>query len=75
MGITEGTTEHAACRDCGAGRPHCHGTLIRHGAHAAHCTEPECSHPEVLLHSLVVDCEAIGCPCGAEENRDDRLAI
>lgn len=52
------------CRECLAGRPHCHGTLIHHAGQSPQCTEPGCSHPEILLHSLTVDCEAIGCECG-----------
>ena len=52
------------CRECLAGRPHCHGTLIHHPGQSPRCTEPGCSHPEVLLHSLTVDCAAIGCDCG-----------
>ena len=52
------------CRECLAGRPHCHGTLIHHHGQKTQCTDPECNHPEVLLHSLAVDCEAVGCPCG-----------
>lgn len=67
---TEARTQ-APCRECLAGRPHCHGTLIRHGGPAARCTEtectePDCFHPEVLLHSLTIDCEAVGCDCGVE---------
>ena len=52
------------CRECVAGSPHCHGTLIHHPGLAPDCTEPGCDHPEILLHSLTVDCDAIGCPCG-----------
>lgn len=67
----------ADCRRCGsddeAGRPHCHGTLIRHSMQRWQCTEPDCTDPEVLLHPLTVDCEAIGCECG--EPRDRRLAV
>ena len=51
------------CRDCLSGRAHCHGTLIRHST-SWQCTDPDCSHPELLLHALRIDCEAIGCPCG-----------
>jgi hypothetical protein len=51
------------CRECRAGLPHCHGTLIHHSCQPTQCTEPGCSHPEVLLHSLAVDCQAIGCEC------------
>jgi hypothetical protein len=61
------------CRECLAGRPHCHGTLIQHWGHGTHCTEPGCSHPEILLHALSIDCEAIGCECG--QRGAHRLAI
>jgi hypothetical protein len=61
------------CRECVAGRPHCHGTLIHHWGQPAQCTDPDCTHPEVLLHSLTVDCEAIGCACG--EHGAHRLAM
>lgn len=54
------------CRECLAGRPHCHGTLIHHWGQPPQCTEPDCDHPEVLLHSLSIDCRAVGCPCGQE---------
>lgn len=52
-----------ACRECAAGTPHCHGTLIRHATQQLQCTEPGCAHPEVLLHSLTVDCNALGFQC------------
>lgn len=65
------------CRECLAGRPHCHGTLIHHGGHhwgqQSQCTDPECTHPEVLLHSLSVDCDVIGCDCG--ERAGHQLAV
>lgn len=51
------------CRDCMAERLHCHGTLIEHWGQRPDCTEPDCSSPEVLLHALTIDCEAIGCGC------------
>lgn len=51
------------CRECLAGREHCHGTLIRHSDHDWDCTESGCEHPEILVHSLVLDCEAVGCDC------------
>ncbi len=54
------------CRECLAGRPHCHGTLIRHHGQYWQCTDPGCTNPEILLHSLVVDCEALGCRCADE---------
>ena len=37
------------------------------------CTDPDCAHPEVLMHSLSIDCEAIGCDCG--ERGSHRLAV
>ncbi|MEI7913316.1 MAG: hypothetical protein WCH82_01075 [Mycobacteriaceae bacterium] len=52
-----------ACRHCAAGLPHCHGTLIHHPTGQRQCTEPDCAHPEVVLHSLTVDCDALGCQC------------
>lgn len=59
------------CRECRAGRPHCHGTLIHHGGRhwgrPVQCTEPECTHPEILLHSLSIDCASIGCDCGQQQ--------
>lgn len=61
------------CRDCLAGRPHCHGTLIRHSTQDRQCTEPGCVHPEVLTHSLTIDCESLGCDCGEQDGR--RLAV
>lgn len=61
------------CRECVAGRPHCHGTLIRHSTQHGQCTDPECSHPELLLHSLTIDCDAVGCDC--HEDSRDRFAV
>lgn len=51
------------CRECRAGRPHCHGTLVRHPGRYFECTDPDCGHPEVLLHTLSIDCQALGCEC------------
>lgn len=53
----------ADCRDCLAGRPHCHGTLLRHPGRYWQCTEPDCDHPDTLLHSLSIECDAVGCEC------------
>ena len=77
-----------ACRECAAGTPHCHGTLIRHSTAHLQCTEPHCAHPEVLLHSLTVDCDALGFQCAGcrcvewdgghfsgHESGDERAAI
>ena len=61
------------CRDCRAGRAHCHGTLICHTTQHWQCTDPDCTHPELLLHSLVLDCDALGCPCG--EHDDQSMAV
>lgn len=65
------------CRECRAGWPHCHGTLIQHWGQPAHCTEDGCSHPEVLLHSLTVDCDVVGCDCGEHVGGQDsrQLAV
>ncbi|MGB9227276.1 hypothetical protein [Mycobacterium sp.] len=53
----------AACRDCRAGLEHCHGTVIRHALSRPDCTEPDCDGPELVPHSFVVDCDAVGCAC------------
>lgn len=64
------------CRDCRAGRVHCHGTLIRHHAGRPQCTEPGCEHAELFLHVLTIDCDAIGCDCSdADLSRSHREAI
>jgi len=54
------------CRDCRDGWEHCHGTLIVHGHLRAECTDDECPAPVRLMHQFVVDCEAVGCVCGAD---------
>lgn len=68
-------TMDAECRECRAGRPHCHGTLIRHHGRSTgvDCTEPGCDHPEVLLHTFTIDCEALGCDCA--EPSEQRWAV
>jgi hypothetical protein len=53
----------ADCRDCREGLDHCHGAIIRHSLRRAECTEPGCVSPELLPHTFVVDCDAIGCGC------------
>lgn len=63
------TPADPGCRECRLGRPHCHGTLIRHSDRHANCTDDACAHPEVLLHTLTIDCEAVGCRCGEPEAR------
>lgn len=57
----------AECRFCATGRPHCHGTLIRHATAHWQCTEPGCGLPDALVHTLRIDCEAVGCDCGDAE--------
>jgi hypothetical protein len=54
------------CHDCRAGLDHCHGTMIHHSLHRSECTEPDCATPELVMHSFVVDCEAVGCRCWDE---------
>lgn len=51
------------CRECASGWPHCHGTLICHPGGFWQCTELHCADPEVVLHSLRIDCEVLGCDC------------
>ncbi|MCV7258905.1 hypothetical protein [Mycobacterium shimoidei] len=58
-----GETGDAGCRDCRAGLEHCHGTLIRHWARRAECTEDGCTSPELMAHAFVVDCDVAGCQC------------
>ncbi|OYN77267.1 hypothetical protein CG716_18840 [Mycolicibacterium sphagni] len=61
-----------SCRECTAGLGHCHGTLIRHTAHRAECTEGGCGSPELVLHTFVIDCDTVGCDC--TQQTSDRLA-
>jgi hypothetical protein len=51
------------CRDCREGLEHCHGTVIRHSAGRPECTEAECDSPELMTHTFVIDCDAVGCGC------------
>ncbi|WP_099025888.1 hypothetical protein [Mycolicibacterium palauense] len=51
------------CRLCAAGLQHCHGTLIRHSLGHAECTEDGCTTPEAVVHTFVIDCDAVGCDC------------
>ncbi|WP_260861203.1 hypothetical protein [Mycobacterium simulans] len=51
------------CRDCRAGLDHCHGTIIRHSVGWPECTEAECTSPELVAHSFVIDCDVVGCRC------------
>jgi hypothetical protein len=53
----------ADCRDCLAGLEHCHGTIIRHSLRRSECTETDCVSPELLAHTFVIDCDAVGCTC------------
>ena len=55
MGVT--------CRLCGAGLEHCHGTVVKHALRDWECTEYDCPDPELITHTLVIDCEVIGCEC------------
>jgi hypothetical protein len=61
------------CRECLAGLAHCHGTMIRHSLHCSECTEDDCTCPELIVHALVVDCDAVGCNCG--QQTDYRVAV
>jgi hypothetical protein len=56
----------ADCRDCRAGLEHCHGTIIRHWLRRSECTDPGCVSPELLPHTFVIDCDAVGCGCTDE---------
>ncbi|QEN16726.1 hypothetical protein ACQ856_06335 [Mycolicibacterium psychrotolerans] len=56
----------SSCRECAAGLAHCHGTLIVHDLHRGECTEPDCDGPELVLHLLVIDCDAVGCACSQQ---------
>ena len=53
----------AECRECRAGLDHCHGSIIRHSLRRWECTEPNCDSPELLVHTFVIDCDAVGCGC------------
>jgi len=57
------------CRACRAGLDHCHGTVIRHSARCADCTESDCGGPELVAHNFVIDCDAVGCGCRADAVR------
>lgn len=61
------------CRACRARLAHCHGTLIRHPTLRAECTEADCTSPELVLHTLVIDCDAVGCACA--DQPDHALAV
>ncbi|MET0701738.1 MAG: hypothetical protein ABWY93_18970 [Mycobacterium sp.] len=51
------------CRECEAERHHCHGTLIRHSLRYSECTDDDCDGPELIVHTLVIDCDSVGCDC------------
>ncbi|HJQ47720.1 MAG TPA: hypothetical protein VJ870_15590 [Amycolatopsis sp.] len=53
------------CLDCLADLDHCHGTLIQHEDTFAECTDPGCSHLDVVRHRLTLACAEIGCACTA----------
>ncbi|MGH3675049.1 MAG: hypothetical protein ACRDU5_04810 [Mycobacterium sp.] len=57
-------TDSSECRECRAGLAHCHGTLIHHALRRSECTEGDCTTPDVV-HAYGIDCEAVGCSCGA----------
>jgi hypothetical protein len=57
------------CRECLAGLDHCHGTIIRHSLLRWECTEPDCTSPELVAHTFVIDCDAVGCAGCAESVR------
>ncbi len=51
------------CWKCAVGWEHCHGTVIRHWLGRAECTEDDCPGPELIMHAMVIDCDAVGCSC------------
>jgi hypothetical protein len=51
------------CRECEAELQHCHGTLIRHALWHSECTDADCTTPELIVHTLVIDCDVAGCEC------------
>jgi hypothetical protein len=53
----------ATCRSCEAGWEHCHGTVVRHSLRHWECTDVDCPSPELVPHSVIIDCEAVGCAC------------
>ena len=61
------------CRECADGLAHCHGTLIRHPGHRPECTEDDCESPELICHSLVIDCDSVGCDCAQQIG--ERMAL
>jgi len=52
------------CRYCRDGLEHCHGTVIIHAQRGAECTADGCDAPELIEHTLRIDCDAVGCACG-----------
>jgi hypothetical protein len=63
------------CRECQAGLEHCHGTLIRHWLHRSECTDEDCAGAELLPHTFVVDCDAVGCDCTFLVTADASAAV
>ncbi|MFN8032670.1 MAG: hypothetical protein U0Q47_05125 [Mycobacterium sp.] len=61
------------CRECVAGLAHCHGTLIVHSGHRPECTEADCECPELIFHSLVIDCDTVGCDCA--QQTEEQMAV
>jgi hypothetical protein len=56
MGVT--------CWKCEAAWDHCHGTVIRHSLRHTECTQSDCPSPELVPHTLIIDCDVVGCDCG-----------
>lgn len=54
------------CRACRAGLEHCHGTLIHHPLQRPECTDDGCAGADLVEHAFAVDCDTVGCGCGAE---------
>jgi hypothetical protein len=52
------------CRYCRDGWEHCHGTVILHVRRRAECSEDGCDGPEIVAHTLRIDCDAVDCACG-----------
>ena len=63
------------CRECRASLEHCHGTIIRHWLHRSECTDEDCTGPESLPHTFVVDCDAVGCDCTQIATDDASAAV